>query len=96
MVSMTSQCSLIFPFSIAVNNMPRKIDLLHMTYAQQCIIGSGCYMPEDVFDVQKIMTCGKWDLEKVITHEFSLDHLEEALVLASNVNEARNVIIKMD
>lgn len=53
-------------------------------------------MPEDVFDVQKIMTCGKWDLEKVITHEFSLDHLEEALVLASNVNEAGNVIIKMD
>jgi threonine dehydrogenase-like Zn-dependent dehydrogenase len=82
--------------SVAVNNMPRKIDLLHMTYAQQCIIGSGGYMPEDVFDVQKIMTCGKWDLEKIITHEFSLDHLEEALVLASNVNEAGNVIIKMD
>lgn len=82
--------------SVAVNNMPRKIDLLHMTYAQQCIIGSGGYMPEDVFDVQKIMTCGKWDLEKIIMHEFSLDHLEEALVLASNVNEAGNVIIKMD
>lgn len=47
-------------------------------------------MTEDVFDVQKIMTCGKWDLEKIITHEFSLDHLEEALVLVANV------IIKMD
>ena len=90
MVSMTSQCSLIFPFSVAVNNMPRKIDLLHMTYAQQCIIGSGGYMPEDVFDVQKIMTCGKWDLKRIIAHEFSPAHLEEALVLVANV------IIKMD
>lgn len=90
MVSMTSQCSLIFPFSIAVNNMPREIDLLHITYAQQSIIKSGGYMPENVFDVQKIITCGKWDLKKIITHEFSLAHLEEALVLVANV------IIKMD
>ena len=27
--------------SVAVNNKPRSIDLLHMTYAQQSIIGSG-------------------------------------------------------
>ena len=39
--------------SVAVNNIPRSIDLLHMTYAQQNIIGSGGYMPEDVTDVQK-------------------------------------------
>lgn len=34
--------------SMAVNNEPRTIDLLHMTYAQQSMIGSGGYMPEDV------------------------------------------------
>ena len=45
------------------------IDLLHMTYAQQSMIGSGGYMPEDV---QEIMSCGKWDLERIITHEFPL------------------------
>ena len=38
--------------SVAVNNKPRTIDLLHMTYAQQSIIGSGGYMPENVWDVQ--------------------------------------------
>ena len=47
-------------------------------------------MPEDVFDVQKIMTCGKWNLKRIIAHEFSPAHLEEALVLVANV------IIKMD
>ena len=61
--------------SVAVNNAPRNIDLLHMTYAQQSIIGSGGYMPEDVRDVQKIMTCGNWDLESIITHEFPLEEL---------------------
>ena len=58
--------------SVAVNNKPRTIDLLHMTYAQQSMIGSGGYMPEDVRDVQEIMSCGKWDLERIITHEFPL------------------------
>ena len=39
--------------SVAVNNKPRTIDLLHMTYAQQSMIGSGGYMPADVRDVQR-------------------------------------------
>lgn len=58
--------------SVAVNNESRTIDLLHTTYAQQSMIGSGGYMPEDVQDVQEIMSCGKWDLERIITHEFPL------------------------
>ena len=58
--------------SMAFNNKPRTIDLLHTTYAQQSMIGSGGYMPEDVRDVQEIMSCGKWDLERIITYEFPL------------------------
>ncbi|MGF0018152.1 zinc-dependent alcohol dehydrogenase [Sporofaciens sp. SGI.106] len=81
--------------SVAVNNAPRTIDLLHMTYAQQSIIGSGGYMPEDVWDVQKIMACGKWDLESIITHEFPLGNLEDAIRTASNVESAGNVVIRM-
>lgn len=81
--------------SVAVNNAPRTIDLLHMTYAQQSIIGSGGYMPEDVWDVQKMMTCGKWDLESIITHEFSLDELAKAIQTAADVDRAGNVVIKM-
>lgn len=81
--------------SVAVNNMPRSIDLLHMTYAQQSIIGSGGYMPEDVADVQKIMSCGKWDLEHIITHEFPLEQLETAIRTAGDVNRSGNVVIKM-
>ena len=81
--------------SVAVNNKPRSIDLLHMTYAQQSIIGSGGYMPEDVWDVQRIMTCGKWDLSHIITHEFPLEKLEQAIRMAGDVDHAGNVVVKM-
>lgn len=81
--------------SVAVNNAPRNIDLLHMTYAQQSIIGSGGYMPEDVNDVQKIMACGKWNLESIISHEFPLEQLEKAIRTASDVEHPGNVVVKM-
>ncbi len=80
--------------SVAVNRALRNIDLLHMTYAQKSIIGSGGYMPEDVQDVMKIMASGKWDLESIITHEFSIDDLDEAIRTASDTEHALNVIIK--
>lgn len=81
--------------SVAVNNKPRTIDLLHMTYAQQSIIGSGGYMPEDVQIVQEIMANGKWDLERIITHEFPLIELEQAICTAGDVDHAGNVVVKM-
>ena len=78
--------------SVAVNNQPRTIDLLHMTYAQQSLIGSGGYMPEDV---QEILASGKWDLERIITHEFPLPELEQAIRTAGDAEHAGNVVVKM-
>ena len=66
-----------------------------MTYAQQSMIGSGGYMPADVRDVQEIMSCGKWDLERIITHEFPLVELEQAIRTAGDVDHAGNVVVKM-
>ena len=82
--------------SVAVNKAIRKLDLLHLTFAQKSIIGSGGYMPEDVRDVMKIMKSRNWDIEQIITHEFSLDELEEALRTAGDTNAALNVIIKFE
>lgn len=79
--------------SVAVNNKLRSLDLLHLTYAQKSIIGSGDYFPEDVRDVMKIMESGRWDLEKMITHEFPLDEINQAIQTASDTEHAFNVII---
>lgn len=79
--------------SVAVNNAIRQLDLLHMTFAQKSIIGSGGYMPEDVGDVMQIMESGRWNLESIITHEFSLEQIEEAIRTAADSSQAFNVEI---
>lgn len=80
--------------SVAVNNALRSLDLLHLTFAQKSIIGSGGYMPGDVRDVMNIMESGRWDLESMITHEFSLDQIETAVKTAADTERALNVVIK--
>lgn len=80
---------------MAVNNKPRQIDLLHMTYAQKSIIGSGGYFPEDVHDVLTMMASGRWNLESIITQEFPLERISEAIRIAADPDKALNVIIRM-
>lgn len=80
--------------SVAVNKSLRNIDLLNLTFSQKSIIGSGGYMPEDVEDVIEIMKSGKWDIESLITHEFSLDNIENAIKVASDTSKSLNVVIK--
>lgn len=70
--------------SVAVNKALRSLDMLHLTYSQKSIIGSGGYMPEDVETVTDIMKSRKWELEKLITHEFKIDELETAIHTAGD------------
>lgn len=79
---------------VAVGTKERNVNILGMTFGQLAIIGSGGYMPEDVKDVMSIMESGKWDIEKIITHEYSLEQIEDAIKMAGNANEALNVVIK--
>ncbi|MGI6008054.1 MAG: zinc-dependent alcohol dehydrogenase [Ruminococcus sp.] len=81
--------------AVAVNNKLRQLDMLHLTYAQKSVVGSGGYLPEDVRDVMKMMASGRWDLEKIITHEFPLDEINEAIRTASDTEHALNVLIHM-
>ena len=82
--------------SVAVNNAIRKLDLLHLTYSQKSIIGSGGYMPEDVWDVMSIMKSGRWNIEKLITHQFRLEEIEKAIQTAGDTNHSLNVTIKFE
>lgn len=79
--------------SVAVNNTARSIDLLHMTYAQQSIIGSGGYTPEDVRDVFRIMELEGAALETLITNEYPLDDIDSAIQRAADPEHALNVVI---
>lgn len=77
---------------VAVNNTKRPLDLLHFTYAQKSLIGSGGYMPEDVADVFEIMK-SRSDIGEIITHTFELEKITEALRTAADSKNAFNVAI---
>lgn len=79
---------------VAVGTNKREVDVLGLTFGQKSIIGSGGYTPQDVKDVMQMMASGKWNIEKLITHEFELEDLAKAIEKASRPNEAFNVVIK--
>lgn len=71
----------------------REIDVLGLTFGQKSLTGRGGYTPEDVRDVMEIMCFGRWCIEKLITHEFPLNQLEQALMTTPDTDMACNVII---
>lgn len=81
---------------VAVGKNRREMDILGLTFGQKSIIGSGGYTPEDVSDVMQILKSGRWDIDKLITHEFRLEELDKALELAADVDHALNVMIRFD
>ncbi|MBQ8619272.1 MAG: zinc-binding dehydrogenase [Clostridia bacterium] len=81
---------------VAVGRNQREMDILGLTFGQKSVIGSGGYSPQDVMDVLEIMKSGKWDVEKLITHEYRLDDLAKAIEQASHVDHALNVMIRFD
>ena len=82
--------------AVAVAAGKRPVDILHMTYAQQALIGSGGYMPEDVSMVMAIMASGRWDVASLITHEYPWEQLPQAIEMAARPQEALNVIVRYD
>lgn len=79
---------------VAVLAGKRQVDILAMTFSQHALIGSGGYFPEDVRDVMSIMESGRWGIERIITHEYPLDKLPQAIEMAGNTDKALNVVIK--
>ena len=79
---------------VAVRAGKRPVDVLAMTYSQHALIGSGGYMPEDVWAVLEVMASHRWAIETMITDEFTLDQLPQAIERAADVDQALNVVIK--
>lgn len=79
--------------AVAVNNALREVDVLHLTYAQKSIIGSGGYMPQDVQDVMAVMKSGIYNIGSIITHTFPLRDIAQALETAADTDHALNVMI---
>lgn len=79
---------------VAVLAGMRPVNILERTYSQHAIIGSGGYFPIDVEDVMSVMESGRWDIGSIITDEFPLEELPDAIERASMTDRALNVVIR--
>lgn len=79
---------------VAVRAGKRPVDVLEMTYSQHALIGSGGYNPEDVEDVIAVMVQKKWDIGSIITDEYPLCQLPQAIERAAQTDKALNVVIR--
>ena len=78
---------------VAVYHRPVELDLMKLTYGQYQIIGSPAYDMNDVADVMGMLRSGEVPVEKLITHRFRIDQLDEALEIAGDAGRSMKVII---
>ncbi len=81
---------------VGVHHKPVSVDFMRVTYNDALILGSGGYHPQDVLTVLEIMESGNLNLESLITHEFRLENIIEAIETANKADEALKVVIRYD
>lgn len=78
---------------VGVHAQPISVDFATLAFSHQAFIGAGGYTPDDVHAVITAMRSGKHDLDSIVTHEFPLEKIVEALTTAADVDTALNVSI---
>jgi 2-desacetyl-2-hydroxyethyl bacteriochlorophyllide A dehydrogenase len=95
--ALTTMISMAKKFSrlvvVGVHDEPVAVDLVALTYGQLEMIGSGGYDPEDVAFVLELMASQEFDLEPIVTHQYSLDEISAAIEKAADVHSALHVSI---
>lgn len=81
---------------VAVNAAPRTMSLLPLVYGSKAIVGSGGYRPDDVPAVMDLMAADRNRLAPMITHEFMLEDISQALDTAADSSRSLAVCVRMD
>jgi len=79
---------------VGVHHEPVAIDLMKVCYSNWHINGCG-NVPIEVamLDILEMMRSGRYDLSSLVTHEYKVDQIADALVMGSNSKEAQKVCI---
>jgi threonine dehydrogenase-like Zn-dependent dehydrogenase len=79
---------------VGVHHVPVGIDLRLLCYSNWHINGCGNLPIEAaVVDILDMMKSGKFDLSSLVTHEYKVEQIAEALVMGGNANAAQKVCI---
>jgi threonine dehydrogenase-like Zn-dependent dehydrogenase len=79
---------------VGVHHDPVPLDLLGVCYSNWHIGGCGNLPTEQALvDILEMMKSGRWNLSSLVSHEYKVDHIEEALIMGGNAREAQKVCI---
>lgn len=79
---------------VGVHHAPVGLDLMQVCYSNWHINGCGSIAIEDaIVDILAMMKSGRYDLSSIVTHEYKVEQLADALVMGSNAQEAQKVCI---
>jgi threonine dehydrogenase-like Zn-dependent dehydrogenase len=79
---------------VGVHHEPVAIDLLGVCYSNWHISGCGTMPTEEaVVDILEMMRSRRYDLSSLVTHEFKVDHIADALIMGGNAREAQKVCV---
>ena len=79
---------------VGVHHAPVSLDFVKLCYSNWRIGGCGDTPIEQALpDILAMMRSGRYDLDSLVTHEYGVEDIREALVMAGNASEAQKVCI---
>lgn len=82
---------------VGVHHEPVALDLLKVCYANWHVNGCGNIAIEDaIVDILAMMRSGQYDLSSLVTHQYDVDNIADALVMGGNAREAQKVCISFE
>jgi len=79
---------------VGVHHAPVDLDLAMLCFANWHVGGCGNYPTEEAMvDILDMMRSGNYDLSSLVTHEYPVDRIEEALVMGADTTQAQKVCI---
>lgn len=79
---------------VGVHKQPVAFDFTQVAFNNWHIHGCGDISTEDLAaDILAMMRSGQYDLQSLVTHEFNIEQINEAITLAGNSNAAQKVCI---
>jgi threonine dehydrogenase-like Zn-dependent dehydrogenase len=79
---------------VGVYHAPATINMMMLCYSSWLIGGCGTTPLEDLCpEIIEMMQSGKFDIAKIISHEYSVEDIVEAFKMAFNPEEALKVAI---
>lgn len=79
---------------VGVHHDPVPMDLMQVCYCNWHISGCGnTPIEEAIIEIQEMMKSGRFDLASLVTHEFPVDDIADALVMGGDAAKAQKVCI---